>query len=57
MNPAKKTKGGAEKQRLKRLGELKSVAKDPKQKKLNFFSSSLIKHSTPNNTFQGKYTF
>lgn len=37
MNPAKKTKGVAEKPRLKRLGELKSVAKDPKQKKLNFF--------------------
>jgi hypothetical protein len=26
INPSKKPKGGAEKQRLKRLGELKSVA-------------------------------
>lgn len=65
MNQNKKLKGGAEKQRLKRQAELKVVAKDPKQKKLTFYSSSSSStftsltnsahHSTSNNYCQGKY--
>jgi len=61
MNQNKKLKGGAEKQRLKRQAELKVVAKDPKQKKLTFYSSSSsslnnsVHHLTSNNYCQGKY--
>lgn len=46
MNTNKKSKGGAEKLRLKRNAELKASGIDPKQKKLCFVSKSITSPST-----------